>query len=1066
MGFFTIQTNHSMIQTLDKEVYYHMNEPDITSSRIADGEEAVVMGKPLQAPWAVSIHFKALGVISTNLCSGVLIAMNWVLTAAHCIDSSLIGKTAIRASPFASAGFQTRHVNQTFNSSSGADLALIQTDRPFGRLRDRVLKRHYSINTVCLPQINRTFTSGNVTVFGFGYISDKGWQSDKLQKAILKLWAIDLVSVVFCKVPDYNRLCASSIKGRTCRGDSGGGWVQYNDRYGTQAVVIGIHKGSDRVSTGCSDYKNHQKYGINTNECGLRYEPILVNINYPQKCFQTNHSILQTLDKEVYYHMNEPDITSSRITDGEDAVMSGKPLIAPWAVSIHFRALGVISTDLCSGVLIAMNWVLTAAHCLHDHWSKQWVIRASPYKSAGFQTRYMKTFIASNESDVGLIQTGRPFDRLRDRTLKRHYSVNTVCLPEMNKNFSSGNVTVFGFGVTGDDDLTSDKLQKAILELWSYDVMSDQWCAINYGNNTICGSSIKGRLCQGDSGGGWIRYNDRYGTEGVVLGIHSKSERKCFQTNHSMIQILDKEVYYHMYKPDITLSRIVDGENAVVSGKPLQAPWAVSIHFRLLNILDYEDCSGVLIAMNWILTAAHCIDSRLYGKYVLRASPYRSAGFQTRHINQTFNSSSGADIALIQTDRPFDRLRDRTLKRHYSINTVCLPEMNKNFSSGNVTVFGFGYTGDDGSRSDKLHNAILELWSFDPWDLKGDSGSGWIRYNDWYGTQAIVLGIHSESEIFSKFCSTGRIFIISQLTAEMNAEFVSKGDYKNHQKYGINTNECGLKYEPILVNISYPKKCFQTNHSMIQILDKEVYNHMNEPDITSSRVADGEDAVVSGKPLQAPWAYCSGVLIAMNWVLTAAHCVEDHWSGKFVIRASPFASRGFQTRHINQTFNSSSGADVTLIQTDRPFTRLRDRTLKRHYSINTVCLPEMHRTFDLGNVTVFGFGYTGDDRSRSDKLQKAILELWSYDPVDHYVCDLRYGKNHMCARSMKGRLCGGDSGSGWIRYNDRFGTQAVVLGVYSRGDSKGVVCSKRREIAVSVSHEMQWILNTISNNIS
>ncbi|CAG2104838.1 unnamed protein product, partial [Medioppia subpectinata] len=442
---------------MDEEVYYHMNEPNITSSRIANGTDAVMTDKPSEAPWAVRVKLRELFINDNDRCSGVLIAMNWVLTSAHCLEDHWYATLVIKTSSL--KGVQTRHVNQTFKTPSGADLAMLQTDRHFTRFRDRVLKRHYSINTVCLPEMNRTFTSGNVTVFGFGYISDKGWRSDKLQKAILKLWAFDLVSVVFCEITDYNRLCASSIKGRTCRGDSGGGWVQYNDRYGTQAVVIGIHKGSD-VYTRCSNRTS-----------------IAINLS---------------------------------------------------------------------------------------HWSVPWVIRASPYRSAGFQTRYTKTFIAFNESDVGLIQTDRPFTRLRDRTLKRHYSINTVCLPEMNGNFSSGNVTVFGFGYTGDDGSKSENLQKAILELWSYDVMSDH---------------------------------------------------------------------------------------------------------------------------------------RWYGKYMLRASPYRSAGFQTRHINQTFNSSSGADLALIQTDRPFDRLRDRTLKRHYSINT-------------------------------------------------GDSGSGWIRYNDWYGTQAIVLGIHSQSEIF------------------------------------------------------------------------------------------------------------------------------------------------------------------------------------------------------------------------------------------------------------------------------------------------------------------------------
>ncbi len=112
---------------------------------------------------------------------------------------------------------------------------------------------------------------------------------------------------------------------------------------------------------------------------------------------------------------------------------------------------------------------------------------------------------------------------------------------------------------------------------------------------------------------------------------------------------------------------------------------------------------------------------------------------------------------------------------------------------------------------------------------------------------------------------------------------VSIGNYSDYRDYGINRRECGLGFKPIEYNLVFNEKCFKNNYSNKTVWDVLGTHLHRTQDIVSNRVRHGEVAAID----EAPWAVflraiydyklgkdyrCSGSLITLQWVLTAAHC--------------------------------------------------------------------------------------------------------------------------------------------------------------------------------------------------
>ncbi|NXY85847.1 OVCH2 protein, partial [Alcedo cyanopectus] len=160
-------------------------------------------------------------------------------------------------------------------------------------------------------------------------------------------------------------------------------------------------------------------------------------------------------------------------------------------------------------------------------------------------------------------------------------------------------------------------------------------------------------------------------------------------------------------QPRFIFSRIIGGEEAV----PYSWPWQVSV-----QISDEHICGGAVLAKEWVVTAAHCFNSKeLYtelwtivtGLHDLTEKEYRQKRSVKQHlIHPHFNETTmDSDIALLRLAEPLE------FTRH--VRPVCLPAAPAVPRSRLCIVTGWGARQQDREKGKKLRQLEVPILLLD-----------------------------------------------------------------------------------------------------------------------------------------------------------------------------------------------------------------------------------------------------------------------------------------------------------------------------------------------------------------
>ncbi|XP_015759731.1 PREDICTED: trypsin I-P1-like, partial [Acropora digitifera] len=305
-----------------------------------------------------------------QFCGGSLIAKQWVLTAAHCLEQEDKKSFQIRLGAHKRGGKNPSVVVQDFKvmkifrhekfngQTMSNDVALVKLDRE--------AKLNSQVNLVCLPDKSVPDpTHGQMCwTTGWGTLSSGGGQPDVLHEVQVPAVSQAICSKAYKNGIDATMICAGLQKGGkdACQGDSGGPFVC--GQGGGASERFFLH-GVTSWGEGCAA---KDKYGV--------YARVSVFIDWIRKKMGNVSPTPNTPSPQTPPSPATPSVPPGACGKGSIARIVGgseaKPGDYPWQALLQTSKSGF---QFCGGTLIAQEWVVTAAHCTKKSKAKDIVVR-------------------------------------------------------------------------------------------------------------------------------------------------------------------------------------------------------------------------------------------------------------------------------------------------------------------------------------------------------------------------------------------------------------------------------------------------------------------------------------------------------------------------------------------------------------------------------------------------------------------------------------------------------------------------------------------------------------------
>ncbi|XP_018571935.1 uncharacterized protein LOC108911476 [Anoplophora glabripennis] len=250
-------------------------------------------------------------------------------------------------------------------------------------------------------------------------------------------------------------------------------------------------------------------------------------------------------------------------------------------------------------------------------------------------------------------------------------------------------------------------------------------------------------------------------------------------------------------------------------------------------------------------------------------------------------------------------------------------------------------------------------------------------------------------------------------------------------------------------------------------------------DLIHTRVVSGSVARKGDYPWQAALRikgkaqqshhWCGAVILASQWVLTAAHCLMGYAKGAYMIVAGEYNTdedEGTeQTKYIEEYFiheNFTEGERV--MRNDIALVKVKGVGFSLNEDIQPICLPEEDVDYERDlNCTISGFGSVKTGNSAySHNLMAAWVPIIRTDICKMpHVYDTTLSEGMICAGFLSGGVdsCHGDSGGPLACLDNGLFT---LYGITSWGHRCGF--ANKPGVYVKVAHYRKWIDDTITNN--